>query len=348
MEAVVFSFTRKGAQLSLKLQDCLEKCGYHTKIETIEKFADIDERLGIMQPNHNVACGRYFKTARVIVFVGATGIAVRTVAPFVVNKALDPAVISIDELGLFVIPLLSGHIGGANALAIKIAEYIEGTPVVTTATDINNLFSVDEWATKNKMAISSLEAAKSFAAYLVDGKKVFVKSDFPIVGKVPDGMEVASEGEVGIAISLTKFTQPFIETLVLRPKILHLGIGCRRGTSAEDIDRFVTDELRKLKMTMTVVKRIASINVKQDEEGLLEFALSYGFPVNFYSAEDLNKVPGEFTPSEFVKETVGVDNVCERSAVLSSGNGNLLLQKTSSNGITLAIAVEKYEVDFEK
>ena len=117
--------------------------------------------------------------------------------------------------------------------------------------------------------------------------------------------------------------------------------GAAGGTPKDSIEELVIQELKKLKVTMSVVKGIASIDVKKDEEGLLTFAEENAFPIRFYSAEELNAVEGDFTPSAFVAKTVGVDNVCERAAVLDSDGGKLLLRKTSRNGVTLAIAAEE-------
>ena len=311
-------------------------------------------------PSLQLMCKEAFPLCRLMVFIGATGIAIRSIAPYIRSKTKDPAVISIDEQGKFVIPLLSGHIGGANGLAAGIAAFLKAVPVITTATDVNDLFAVDtatdvndlfavdEWAARHNMSIYNMQSAKTFASNLVDCKKVGVKSEFPIRGPLPKGLVLAEGGPVGLAISLRKSVQPFVETVVLRPRILHLGIGCRRGTPKDNIEELVIQELKKLKVTMSVVKGIASIDVKKDEEGLLSFAEENAFPIRFYSAEELNAVEGDFTPSAFVAKTVGVDNVCERAAVLDSGGGKLLLRKTGRNGVTLAIAAEEYVVDFNE
>lgn len=347
MNAIIFSFTKNGAKISLSLREYLETCGFETEMYTMRRYVEESRGLRPMEPSLKELCGMGFRQCRLLVFIGATGIAIRTIAPFIRSKVKDPAIVSIDEQGHFVIPLLSGHIGGANALATGIAEFLHAVPVITTATDINDLFAVDEWAARHNMAISNLPSAKTFAAYLVDCKKVGVKSDFPIDGPLPKGLVLAEEGPVGMAISLRKSVQPFVETVVLRPRILHLGIGCRRGTSMDDIEALVLRELTALRVTLSVVKGLASIDVKQDEPGLLQFAKEYALPIYFYSAEELRAVEGEFTPSAFVAQTVGVENVCERSAVKDSGGGRLLLRKTSRNGVTLAIAVEDYHVKFD-
>ena len=348
MNAIVFSFTRNGAKISLKLQKYLDSCGFATGIYTTRRYRDLNPALKEISPSLQLMCKEAFSLCRLMVFIGATGIAIRSIAPYIRSKTKDPAVISIDEQGKFVIPLLSGHIGGANGLATGIAAFLKAVPVITTATDVNDLFAVDEWAARHNMSIYNMQSAKTFASYLVDCKKVGVKSEFPIRGTLPKGLALAEEGPVGMAISLRKTVQPFVETVVLRPRILHLGIGCRRGTPKDNIEELVIQELKKLKVTMSVVKGIASIDVKKDEEGLLAFADESAFPIRFYSAEELRAVEGDFTPSAFVEKTVGVDNVCERAAVLDSKGGKLVLRKTGRNGVTLAIAAEEYVVDFNE
>ncbi len=348
MKACIFSFTRNGALISLRLQEYLRKQGIEAGVYATKRYVDTDPRLSPIAPSLAAMAEETFRTCRLIIYIGATGIAIRSIAPYVKTKTEDPAVLSIDEQGKFVIPLLSGHIGGANKLAAGIAEFLHAVPVITTATDVNDLFAVDEWAARHNMAISNMLGAKTFASYLVDGKTVGVKSDFPIDGPLPKGMVLSDEGPVGVAISLHKGVQPFVETVVLRPRILHLGIGCRRGTSMDAIEELVLRELKKLRLTLSVVTGIASIDVKKDEAGLLKFAREYAIPIRFYSAEELNAVPGEFTPSKFVNSTVGVDNVCERAAVKDSGNGRILLRKTSLNGVTVAIAAEDLRLDFNR
>lgn len=348
MNAIIFSFTRNGAKISLQLQKYLDSCGFKTGIFTTRRYRDVDPALREISPSLQEMCKEAFSRCRLLIFIGATGIAIRSIAPYIRSKTRDPAVLSIDEQGKFVIPLLSGHIGGANSLATGIAAVLKAVPVITTATDVNELFAVDEWAARHNMSIFNMDAAKTFASYLVDCKKVGVKSDFPIKGALPKGLILAEEGPVGMAISLRKTVQPFVETVVLRPRILHLGIGCRRGTPMDKIEEMVIQELKKLKVTLSVVKGIASIDVKKDEQGLLAFADVSVLPVRFYSSAELNAVEGDFTPSAFVAQTVGVDNVCERAAVLDSGGGRLLLRKTARNGVTLAIAAEDFVVDFNE
>lgn len=344
MQAVLFSFSKRGGLLNAAIGRFLNSLGYDTKCFTMPKFAGVCEGLTAVE-DYKKVCAEYFNIAEVMIFTGASGIAVRAIAPYVKSKTTDPAVLVIDERGNFVISLLSGHIGGANELARKIASEINAVPVITTATDVNNLFAVDEWAARHNMVIESMTAAKNFAAALVAGKTAGLYSDYAVEGALPNGVVKAEGGEVGMAITADKNKKPFASTVVLMPKILHLGIGCRRNTPQEKIESFVLDELAKHGFDIRCVKSIASVDLKKDEQGLLGFAAKYNLPVNFYTADELQQAPGDFTPSAFVKSIAGVDNVCERAAVLASG-GMLKLRKTAYNGVTLAVAEEPLTINF--
>lgn len=347
MQAAIYSFSVRGAELSKSVCRYLQSVGYEATNRTAAKYA---EQTGLepMLPDHNVVCAEDFSRCQTLVFVGAVGIAVRTIAPFVKSKLTDPAVLSLDERGNFVIPLLSGHIGGANELARCLAAALGATPCVTTATDVNGLFAVDEWAARNNMVLCSLKAAKDFAAALVDNKKVglYVDAGVQIKGELPRQVELNAALPVGMAVTLDKNLQPFAVTVRLLPRIVHLGIGCRRNTPLEKIEALALPQLEALGLDKRCVAGIASVDLKKDEQGLLAFARKYNYPAAFYTADELNAVEGDFTLSAFVQSVVGVSNVCERSAVKDSCGGRLLLRKTSLDGVTLAVAVEDLVLDF--
>ena len=287
-----------------------------------------------------------FPVADALIFVGACGIAVRAIAPFVKNKLTDPGVIVVDELGLQAISLLSGHIGGANELTRRIAASIGAIPVITTATDINHRFTADEWAKNNGLSIASMQAAKRFAAEILR-RDVPVYSDFPIEGKLTGGLFRGEQGKIGLVISCRKM-EMFEDPLILIPRLLQLGIGCKRGTSREKIRAAVLKVLDETGIYMKAIAGAASIDLKQDEAGLLEFCDAWKLPVQFYPAEELLETKGDFSASAFVKSTVGVDNVCERAAMRSAGdNAKLIVKKTCLDGVTIAIAQEEWSVHFE-
>ena len=349
MEAAIYSFSLRGAKLSKRITALLKSLDYHVSNKTVAKYAE-EASLEPLLPDHNVACAEDFSRCQLLVFVGAVGIAVRTIAPFIKSKLTDPEVLSIDERGNFVIPLLAGHIGGANEMSRYVAAALGAQACVTTATDVNGLFAVDEWAARNNMVLCSLKAAKDFAAALVAGDKVglYVDAGFEVAGSLPKQVEINGSLPIGMAITLSKRLAPFRKsTLRLLPKIVHLGIGCKLNTPLERIEELVLPELERLDLDVRSIAGISSVDLKKDEQGLLAFAKKYNFPAHFYTAEELNALEGDFTPSAFVQSVVGVSNVCERSAVKDAGGGRLALRKTSRNGVTLAIAVEDLVLDFQ-
>ena len=339
MKIALFAYSRQGCRTARRILE-------HFRDEEIRAFTmERFEEAGfepIRRPSPPFY-GPLFDWADAMVFVGSCGIAVREIAPHVKSKLTDPAVIAVDELARFSISLLSGHIGGGNELALELADFLGATPVVTTATDINRKFSVDTWAARQGLTITNLQTAKHVSARILEAT-VPICSDYPIVTSLPNGTAEGASGDIGICISHRK-QEPFSETLLLVPPVLHLGIGCRRGTSSEAIEAAVTQVCRDHSIHPKAIKQAASIDLKAGESGLLSFCEKRSLPVSFYSARELRAVPGEFTPSERVLQVTGVDNVCERAAMM--GAEKLLVRKTAMDGVTVAIAQEHWEVRFE-
>ena len=283
-----------------------------------------------------------FAQADALIFVGAAGIAVRAIAPHCKSKAVDPAVVVLDECGRFAIPILSGHLGGANDLARELAAVCGAVPVITTATDANGVFAVDEWAKHQNCAILEVEKIKCVSGKLLAGKSAAYWSDFPVAGAAPSDV-IAAETQENADFALTLF--PVGNTLHLVPKIAVLGVGCRRGTTAEQLESVFAKFCEKTGLAPQSICEAASIDLKQNETGLLEFCEKHHWKIEFYSAEQLQKAPGTFTPSSFVRSVTGVDNVCERSAVLAS-DGTLCLKKYPSGGVTFALAKKPYSPDW--
>ena len=338
MKIAVFAYSRQGCKTARRVIAYF--AGHEIQGYTMERFEEPGFR-PIRRPSKPFY-GPIFNDVDAMVFVGSVGIAVREIAPHVRDKATDPAVISIDELGRFSVPLLSGHIGGANALALDLANVLGAIPVITTATDINKKFSVDAWAARKGLVIASLSRAKAVSATILE-QNVPLKSDFSIVTNLPNGVVLADSGDVGIRISVFK-DEPYERTLRLIPKVLHLGIGCRKGTPTEAIREAVERVLQEYSIDRRAIKCVASIDLKKEEPGLLEFCAERKLPVQFYTTGELKAVPGDFTLSEFVQSITGVDNVCERAALI--GAEKLIVKKTARNGVTVALAEEHWEVHF--
>ena len=325
LRAAIFCFSDRGTALAERI------AGLFPGARTVRPRGDLAAR--------TAEC---FRECDALIFVGAAGIAVRAIAPHVAAKTADPAVIVADDCGRHVVSLLSGHIGGANRLTRQIAASIGAEPVVTTATDVNQRFSIDEWAARRGLSIESMDAAKRFSAEILR-RDLPLTGDFPVDGPLPAGVFPGAEGDVGAAISCYR-KHPFAVTALLSPRIVHLGIGCKRGAGAEAIAAAVDG----LNLAPGAIVRAASIDVKAHEPGLLAFCRARGIEIRFYSAAELSAAEGEFTPSEFVKKTVGVDNVCERAAVVSAGPGaKIFIRKTRGDGVTVAAAMQDWRISFE-
>lgn len=303
--------------------------------------------------SHTEWTNRQFGQADAIIFVCACGIAVRSIAPFVKSKKTDPAVLVVDECGKYVISLLSGHLGGANELAETVARLLGALPIITTATDLHHQFAVDVFAKKNGCAIASMKAAKEFSAAMLAGESVGFYSEYDWDGELPEGMmccKILGNNEkknFGIAVSIKKNCRPFPETVHIIPQIVSVGIGCRKGKDVKSIEQMVRDCLKENNISREAVKNIASIDLKKEEQGILALAEKWNIPFLTYNEKELYKAKGEFSESDFVKKITGVENVCERSAVLAGGQGHLIQKKIAKDGMTVALAVEEWRISFE-
>lgn len=280
-----------------------------------------------------------FQNREDLVFIGAVGIAVRAIAPHVRSKVTDPAVVAVDESGTFAVPVLSGHLGGANDLARHIAAVCGAIPVVTTATDCRGVFAVDEWTKRQNCTIMNPERIKVVSGKLLAGQTLVCCSDFPVEGELPKGVKLAQDGPCDIRLSMIPGEKA--DALWAVPRIGVLGVGCRKGTTQAQIEGLFQTLLEASGVPPQAIVKVCSLDLKAREPGLLAFCAAHNWPLETFSALELNQVQGEFSRSAFVEQTVGVDNVCERSAVLGSG-GKLLCKKIVGNGVTMALALTDY------
>ena len=284
-----------------------------------------------------------------LIFVGACGIAVRAVAPFVRDKTLDSPVVVLDERGRFAIPILSGHLGGANRLAELIARRLGAEPVVTTATDVNGLFAVDEFAAENALHVENRDGIVRVSSKILGGERIDVSID-PKIELPPDPApselrlrEYPPAAPCDVLISEDAAFKD-LATLWLSPKTLVVGVGGRKGVAVESVERLAAEQMAAIDMAgrWERVAAVASVDLKRREYALALFAARIGAPFVVYPASALAEVEGEFSDSSFVREVVGVANVCERAATLAAdGGARLLARKAAANGATVAIAERK-------
>lgn len=383
MKVSIISFTLKGIELSLKIKKafsgkteedlCLyTKCSHAEKSLTERKLTEknlaekdlVESGLSYVEQPLTEWTGEQMKKRRSLLFIGACGIAVRAIAPFLTDKLNDVPVLVMDEQGRFVIPVLAGHVGGANELAVSLAERMGSTPVITTATDLNHCFAVDLFARRNALHIVNKDGIAKVSSRILAGEEVtmaveeghFREEEAGIPGEkrlleeinVPEGIRlVSTESLADVLVAPASYGQGRL--LTLRPKEYVIGIGCKRGKAAEQIDHFVHKVLKESGISMEQVAAFTSIDRKKDEEGILWMSSHYGIPFVTYSAEELQQVEGTFHASEFVKSQVGVDNVCERAALRFSGpDGILITGKQAEDGITAAIVKRIWSVSFDE
>lgn len=335
MKIAIYAFSRQGCSVAKTIKE-----QYVSEVYTIERLAEEYSFLTIEQ-GITESVGQCFTRVDALIFIGACGIAVRAIAPYVKCKTTDPAVIVIDDQAIHTISLLSGHLGGANELTKELATLLGATPIITTATDVSGKFSVDDFARKHGCILDNLSLAKEVSARILI-EDIPLLSDFFYPKEMPFGLKIAEELKtLGIYLTYHK-RAPFDKTLRLIYPSLHLGIGCRRGASLETIQELINEVFISYELEQKAIKSISSIDLKKEEEGMIALAKRYSVPFVCYSSEHLKEVLGEFTASDFVASVTGVDNVCERAAVLSSGSKELIVKKKSKHGVTIAVAKEEF------
>ena len=196
------------------------------------------------------------------------------------------------------------------------------------------------------MRLSSLKIAKDVSARVLDGRFVGFSSDIPVSGELPEGLTVADSGEFGVRVSGDPLDRPFDVTLNLVPMDIVVGVGCKRGTDPDKLRDFVLRKLDDLGVARQRVGAVASIDLKKDEDAVLDLAGYLKAPASFYTADELNSVPGDFSESTFVRSVTDVDCVCERSAARASGGNSFLMRKTAEDGMTVAVCSRAFEARF--
>jgi cobalt-precorrin 5A hydrolase len=289
-------------------------------------------------------------------FIMATGIVIRTVSKLIKDKTIDPAIIAMDEMGKNIISLLSGHMGGANRLTLQLASTLKGNPVITTATDINNIIAVDTIAMETGSVIENKDNIKIVSAAMLRGDPVAMICDTDLYDKYYDNRgyrpdlfsnitDVNPNEYAAISIFSDRIfpisSELLQKTLIVRPPTILLGLGCNRNTSENEITETVDLALNKAGISPYSIAGVATIDNKRDEEGLISFCKSINKQLIFYSAEELNRVIYEkmSPPSVEAQKHVGANGVAEPAALLAAGKGvELIMNKIRSGNVTLAIA----------
>ncbi|MDU2066549.1 MAG: cobalt-precorrin 5A hydrolase [Sporomusaceae bacterium] len=349
MRLAIIAVTSKGANLADQLAQSLK-----LDVTVYAKQGRTTNRLHHTYEKVSTVIDEIFAVYDGLIFIMATGIVVRVIAPHITDKRFDPAVVVLDDMGKHAISLLSGHLGGANELTLTVAKAIDAVPVITTASDTAQKVAADTLAVKLNLAIEPFDQLKVLNASIVNEDRVL----FCLDGQLPEAAtyhRLAEEMGVNLetmdrlgdtdsydsAVVITDkdlyMTKPHV---YLRPATLFVGIGCRRGTSSAMIYEALTQSCKKIGRSMKSIAALATVDIKKDEIGLLSASQQLALPVKYYNSKTLQACVNQYklTESDFVKEQIGVGNVCEAAAILGGKSHKLLLPKTKYQKVTIAIS----------
>lgn len=302
-----------------------------------------------VHPRLGPAVAEHFSRYEGHVFLMACGIVLRSIAPLLVHKLSDPAVVVMDELGKNAISLLSGHVGGANDLTRRVAALCGAMPVITTATDLHDVPAIDVIATQRGLVIENSEAIRHVSMALLAGRPIRMLDPFnqlqdalppesviPFGTPAPDGAGPEKDGP-GVVVDFRIRELP-PSVLVLRPRILVAGMGCNRGADVAELRDLLLSTLAAHHIAPASLSMLATTSLKRDEPGLLALARERDIPIGFFDNAALEKVQSVPHPSETVKRHIGVPSVCEASAMLAAKGGPLLIPKHKTPNATVAVA----------
>lgn len=305
---------------------------YDIDVFTLKKY-DVENTIQIEDFTTNI--NEKFSQYDGHIFIMASGIVIRKIANLIGTKDKDPAVLLIDEGKHFVISLLSGHLGGANELTYSLANILKLVPVITTSSDVTGKIAVDTISQKINAELEDLKSAKDITSLIVNGQKVNIL--------LPKNVKVSDKNSADGFILVSN--KKNIEYTRIYPKNLILGIGCKKDTKAEDILSAIEDCLDKNNLDIKSVKKIATVDVKENEQGLINAAKFLNLDLEIISRDEIKKVQNQFEGSDFVEKNIGVRAVSEPVAFLSStGNGKFLVMKAKYNGITISIYEEEMKI----
>ena len=380
MKLAIISFTENGIKLSKTVAKRLprRKVTLYTKCS---RYTAEDLKVQRVKESLQVWTAQRMAEGDALLFIGACGVAVRAIAPNLTDKLHDVPVLVMDEEGQYVIPILSGHVGGANELAREFADLMDARPVITTATDVQKKFAVDLFAKRNHLEIMNKDGIAKVSAKALVGEQLtiavrakniecyhpkfcevceedFTEAENPLLreasmhkqdqeacGVEPPLRLVPYVKDQPVDIVVSEMQDNKNALIWLRPRRYVVGMGCRKNKDTEELLAFYQETLEQAMVEPGEVYALASIDKKKDEPGLLAISERMRIPFFTYTAEELNRVGECVHSSEFVNAQVGVDNVCERAAIAGCGvSGWLIYEKHAFDGMTIAIAERNWSV----
>ncbi|TYP71329.1 cobalt-precorrin 5A hydrolase [Paenibacillus methanolicus] len=354
-DVAVVAITKHGVELARRMQQLFG----NSDMYYMGKFARGDEEargIQLFEGSVRLLFPALFPRYKGIVCIISLGAVVRMIAPLLKDKKEDPGIVVIDDKGEHVISVLSGHLGGANELTQEVAAAIGARAVVTTASDVQKTIAVDLFGRRFGWSWESADKLTPVSASVVNEERVAVVQEsgepdwwtreaplpatIRVYGTIAEAL--ADEPEAALVVThrlLAQEEEAILRNGVLyRPKVIALGIGCNRGTSAEEIEAIIEETLAELRMSRKSVKAVCTIDLKQDEEGLLAVCERHGWPLHVYSAAELNEMPMD-SPSDTVFRFTGAYGVSEPAVKRYTGASELALVKKKSGNVTISVGI---------
>ena len=333
MKVAIITITKSAQSLALNLKNALD--GDPTVFN-----------VDIFNKNVKKTLESIFSEYDCIIGIMAAGIMVRNICDLIRNKTEDPAILVIDDAGKYVISLLSGHFGGANEIAKKIAEIMDAYPVITTATDIHGKMGMDSLARKYYLDIDNFKKIKTLNSALVNDNRldIYVPSKFSFIFDNP----LVKNSYNGYESINNEFKISFKDTeIVLKPRKFVVGIGARKDISKENVENAIKKAMNIINLPIQRIDAISTGEMKKNEIGVIETASNLHVPLEVISVSKLKSFDDpNCSKSLFVKEKFGVSGVCEPSALIAAGeNSKMIFKKTAFNGVTVAIAVSSTDLN---
>lgn len=332
MDVALICFTMNGYVLAEKTEKILERAGHvpmlYTKSRNLREIAAISVKESL-----KLWTKKMYESKDAIIFIGASGIAVRAIAPYVEDKKYNPAIIVLDEQGKYGISLMAGRHGIANELTKKVCSGLDAVPVLTSATDEDVVFAVDLFAKKNHLHISNMSLAKEISEKLLEGDAIGFISELPIEGSLPDGFRVGyEEAEFGIYVGIHYDRQPFEQTLWLIPRSITAGITCDDEADAEDIEELFEEACQINLIFNEAVHQVATLDVLKKDERLKDFCEEAEVGIVSFREDEVSDLAG---------------SLCEQCAGKASMDGKIIQPVMQRRGVSVALVYEEWSIDFD-
>ena len=344
----ILSITNNGRELALRIKEIMKD----VDVFFIKKDTDYkNDEVIVVNQGLKEFIPQVFDKYDYLVFIMATGIVVRTIAPLIISKFSDPAILVMDEKGNNIISLLSGHMGGANEMTLYMSDLINSHPVITTATDVNKKSSLDMIAKKlnghiddfrdNVLKINSMLVNNEEVHLYIDGNYKINHQGFTLYDEKTDLDKVRNLVVVTNKKDINKILNKNIENLnekiiKVTPKDIVIGVGCKKNTNSDHMKNSLIKFLAEYNIDINAVKEIGSIEIKKDEKAIIDLAKFLDVKFKTFSVEEISKVDHLYEKSDWVKKNVGVYSVSDPVAHLLS-EGRVIINKQKYDGITFSI-----------